>query len=516
MGALRRAPERLACVTAHRGDSEKYRENTLAAIESARDAGADFVEVDVRVTADGQVVLLHDASLLRLWGRDELVSAQTYAQLAGLGSGTDTIPLLSEALELLRGSGSTLLIDMDEAAPAAAAAAVVQATGADVAWCGHIDAMRTIRSVDGDARIWLPWNRRVAPPRELLNELRPEFVNSEYVVLSEGMVEAIHDAGYRVSCWTVDDEADMQWVLRLGADAVTTNRLGLLQRTVDAGPGAWDAPEPPGRLTGEELFEAHLTMRELAEWAVDFTRTAERGTISTKANEADLVTAVDLAVERHVREVVEARFPGHAFVGEEYGGAAVKGVPCWYLDPVDGTTNLANGVPWTAFSLALAVDRTPYAAVVADPWRGEILEAVAGHGARRDGAELRIDQGREPFTSLAGAVVLTELAQHLPWPGMLSLLEQAGRRHATLRIMGSGTLTLAGIAAGRGAGAVIGSFGPMDHLAAALIVREAGGVVLDEDGNENLFPAQGGILAAAPGVAEELYTLWRAGIRNET
>jgi myo-inositol-1(or 4)-monophosphatase/deoxyribonuclease-2 len=113
---------------------------------------------------------------------------------------------------------------------------------------------------------------------------------------------------------------------------------------------------------------------------------------------------------------------------------------------------------------------------------------------------------------LAGRIVSTELANQAPWPGMLELLERLGERFCTMRVMGSGTMTVVGVAAGRGAGAVIGKFGAVDHVAAALIVREAGGVVLDSAGQPNLFPASGGIMAAAPGASDALYALWRDSV----
>ncbi len=224
-----------------------------------------------------------------------------------------------------------------------------------------------------------------------------------------------------------------------------------------------------------------------------------------------------MAVERHVREIVGRRFPGHGFVGEEFGGSAEAGTPCWYLDPVDGTTNLANAIPWNSFSLCLAVDRVPLVGIVADPWRDELFEAVRGGGARLDGVALSIRTSpaiRTPSLasddSLAGRVVGTELAGHRPWPGMIEFLDQLADRYCTLRIMGSGTLTLVGVAAGRGAGAVIGRFSPADHLAAALIVHEAGGAVWNADGRPDLFPASGGILAAAPACAQVIHQLWQS------
>ena len=514
MSAPSAAAQRVAAVTAHRGDSQNFRENTLAAIRSAIAAGADYVEVDVRVTRDGQVVLLHDASLLRLWGFDAAISDLTYAQVALLGGDDLRVPLLRDALKLFEDSPALLLIDMDEEAPAAPAFDVVRESGLDVAWCGSLAGMRRIRSLDAAASIWLPWDRREAPPLELIDELRPDFVNAEYVVLSRKLVDDIHALGLRVACWTVDSAAIMRWVLALGVDSVTSNRLALLAETVRETVG----PEPAAfsavsAFSADELREASAIARELAIWAQDYSRSADKGTISTKANPGDLVTEVDVAVEAHVRARIAAKFPGHNFVGEEMGGEAQAGVPCWYLDPVDGTTNYANLIPWTSFSLALAVDHVPYVAVVSEPWRGDLFEAVAGQGARLNGAALALPRAGEGPLSLAGRVVNTELAGHLPWPGMIELLTVLGERFSIMRVMGSATLTVVGIAAGRGAASVIGQFSAVDHLAGTLIVQEAGGVVLDEDGIPNAFPRRGGIVVAAPEAATEVYGLWRAAVR---
>src|SRR5690625_855707 len=322
----------------------------------------------------------------------------------------------------------------------------------------------------------------------------------------------------QVATWTVDDEHGMRWALELGVDCLTTNRLSHFQQVRDAAtmtaPAATardEADAPSAVDTGAVL----ATARELGEWAFDVPRSMDPGSIETKQGPADLVTEVDTGIERHVRDVVGRRFPHFRFVGEELGGDAADGLPCWYLDPVDGTTNFANGLPWSSFSLALVVDGVPVVGVVADPWRGEVFEAVAGRGARLNGELLRIPVATGEGDPLSGRVVSTELAGHLPWPGMLGLLEALGRRNCTMRIMGSGTLTLTGVAAGRGVGSVIGSFGPVDHLAAVLIVTEAGGTVLDTSGEPNLFPAAGGILAAAPHAASALYDLWQETLPGE-
>lgn len=521
--------------TAHRGHVERHRENTLPAIRAAIEAGADFVEIDVRLTRDRHVVLLHDETLERLWNDPRHIAAVHWTEAAALGSGDARIPLLADALDAVAGTGSVLVIDMDEPGPAVPSVAVVHAhaesaraagrEAARVAWCGSLEAMTRIRDLDPHASVWLPWNRRDLPPQQLLDRLRPTAVNSDHAVLSRALVDAVHASGALMTCWTVDSAESMRWALALGADAVTTNRLSVLQSVIAEGPAAWAAAQPPRRLAGDELLVAATVAYELGQWALEHTRAAALGTVRTKANAADHVTDVDLAVEQHVREVISARLPGHTVVGEEFGGAPEPGVPCWYVDPVDGTANLANGMPWTAFSLALAIDREPLVAVVADVWRGQVFSAVAGYGAEVDGALLRLAPSQSPApqqqagpgapheSTLAGTVVATELLGHAAWPGFGAFLSALTDRFCTLRVMGSGTLALAGVALGRGSGSVIARFSPIDHLAAALLVREAGGMLLDEQGRETVWPSSGGVMAVRPEQADELHEVWAEALR---
>jgi myo-inositol-1(or 4)-monophosphatase len=271
-------------------------------------------------------------------------------------------------------------------------------------------------------------------------------------------------------------------------------------------------PDHPLPISDTERDRAIAVARQVAERAMMITRDHPLGEIKTKTNDADLVTAVDTAVERAVREIIAAELPNHVVVGEEYGGVAASG-PTWYCDPVDGTTNLSTGLPWTSFSLAMAVGDRPLVGVVADPWRNEIWEGSEGGGVTIGGQALAVGSSTASLTaSLTGGVVGTEWASYLPWRGMEALLRSLADRLCTTRIMGSSTLTLAQVAVGRTVGAVIGEFHAIDHLAATLLCQEAGMVVRDEAGNQNPFPAEGGIMVARPEVADELYDLWMAAL----
>ena len=110
-----------------------------------------------------------------------------------------------------------------------------------------------------------------------------------------------------------------------------------------------------------------------------------------KKGAIDLVTEVDVAVERMFRDLIGQRFPDHQILAEEMGGAAaVPAGPCWVFDPIDGTTNYAHGVPIFCASLALEIDGIPELAAVYDPNRRELFTAERGGGAFLNGKPLRV------------------------------------------------------------------------------------------------------------------------------
>lgn len=256
-------------------------------------------------------------------------------------------------------------------------------------------------------------------------------------------------------------------------------------------------------LTDPELDAAAALAGELAERATALVRAAPPRAYRTKTGAADLVTDLDVEIERFIVSAVLEQFPGHRVVGEETGASgADPGAPTWYVDPVDGTTNLAHGIGWCSVSLALADAGGPAVGLVADPYRREVFSAVRGRGALLGRTPLRCGTADR----LAGQVVTSEWSGHRPWPGMFELLARLAECSATTRIMGSSAMSVALVAAGRAAGAVIGAYQDIDDLAAVLIAREAGAVVLGRDGGPT--PAADGVLVAAPGVAAELYRCW--------
>src|ERR687887_38630 len=110
-----------------------------------------------------------------------------------------------------------------------------------------------------------------------------------------------------------------------------------------------------------------------------------------KKGTIDLVTEVDVAVERMFRALIAERFPDHQVLAEELGGdAAPPRGPCWVFDPIDGTTNYAHGLPIFCASVALEIDGVAEVAAVYDPTRRELFTAERGRGAFLNGAPIRV------------------------------------------------------------------------------------------------------------------------------
>jgi fructose-1,6-bisphosphatase/inositol monophosphatase family enzyme len=224
--------------------------------------------------------------------------------------------------------------------------------------------------------------------------------------------------------------------------------------------------------------------------------------VSTKRTAADWVTETDLAVERLVRDEIAARFPGHRIDGEEYGISGDDDAPAtWLIDPVDGTTNYVHALPVSSFSICVADDGGAAAGLVADPYRRDVLSAARGRGAWRGGEPTHVSDAR----TLMGGIVLTEYSAQSIWNGMVDAMRVLANAGCVTRIMGSNAFSISAVAAGRCVATAIGGFNPGDCLAAALIAAEAGAVLpwgVPEDGAP--------FIAAAPGVADELLSIWPA------
>lgn len=219
---------------AHRGDPVAERENTLAAFLEAERAGADMVELDLRRTGDGGIVVLHDATLDRLWGRDQAVAGLQLSEVRSIGSGRLRIPSFEEVLHAV---GLGVMVDFtrsDVVEGALRTARAAEAMERCLFVTGNVEALHELRRRAPEARIGLTWNDDGDPPLGLLEQLGAEYWNPAFWLVSAERVRLVHDAGRSVSTWTVDEVPDMERMIADGVDAIVSNQirrlLGVLGR----------------------------------------------------------------------------------------------------------------------------------------------------------------------------------------------------------------------------------------------------------------------------------------------
>jgi myo-inositol-1(or 4)-monophosphatase len=200
----------------------------------------------------------------------------------------------------------------------------------------------------------------------------------------------------------------------------------------------------------------------------------------------DLLTEYDLRAERLIVEGIRQAFPQDAILSEEAGEVS-RGDICWMVDPLDGTTNFAHGLPLFSVSIACTREGVPALGVVYDPLREELYRTVAGEGAWLNNERLHVSETETLADSLLVTGfpydIRTNPQNNLDHYSRLAVLSLGVRR------LGSAALDLAYVAAGRFDGYWELRLNTWDWAAGVLLVREAGGRVTDFAGSQDVLGA---------------------------
>ena len=205
------------------------------------------------------------------------------------------------------------------------------------------------------------------------------------------------------------------------------------------------------------------------------------------------VSSVDLACEQEIIKIIQKAYPEHSIMAEESDAMDNDPEWQWVIDPLDGTTNFIRGFPHCAVSIALKHKDFVVLGVIYDPFKNELFAAEKGEGATLNQRRIRVSERAH----LAGAMLGTGLPYRVDQDieHDMEVVKILLKESAHIRRAGAAALDMAYVACGRFDGFWEFGLAPWDIAAGEIIVKEAGGLVGENNGGVNHL-SSGNILAA--------------------
>ncbi len=214
----------------HRGAKAYVPENTIRSFKKALEIGVDAVELDVRKTKDGQVVVIHDADIKRTTNKEGLVSELTFKEIKSVVTGKDEkIPSLEEALDFLD-KKTKILIEFKETGIEDQVLSLIKERGLtkDVVIVSFMeDALKKIRESDKEVETGLIYAKNRNPIKAAL-ELKANYLLSFYKFTHSANVQKAHENGLKVIVWTVNNSEEVAEYVKKGVDGIVTDKPDVL------------------------------------------------------------------------------------------------------------------------------------------------------------------------------------------------------------------------------------------------------------------------------------------------
>ncbi len=231
-----------------------------------------------------------------------------------------------------------------------------------------------------------------------------------------------------------------------------------------------------------QIFLDIATESVLAAGAVLKERWGKLNNIQEKGRPGDLVTEADKLAEAQVLKILNLHLPEHQILAEESGALGnTNSKYLWAIDPLDGTTNYAHGLPMAATSVGLMIDGVPSVGAVYNPFSNELFRAARGLGATCNRRPIQVS----PTSELTQSLLITGFAYDRRETTDNNYAEFCHLTHLTqgVRRLGCASMDLAGVACGRLDGYWERGLQPWDITAGIVILEEAGGKVTAYDGS---------------------------------
>lgn len=231
-------------VTAHRGASMNYPENTMAAFNGAYELGADWIELDLQQTKDRQIVVTHDSNLSRITGLKKSVNDVTYDKIKNLDAGSffdskysdERIPLLSEVIEFAKEKNVKLNIEL-------------KPTGREVDF--EKDVVEIIKKYDfeDDCVVTSQSYEAISKVKDLDSNIKTVYVmvlaigniveldkadafSVEAMNVNSNLVKTVHNAGCELYVWTINTDESVRKMVELGVDNIITDDVVMVKNTI--------------------------------------------------------------------------------------------------------------------------------------------------------------------------------------------------------------------------------------------------------------------------------------------
>ena len=255
----------------------------------------------------------------------------------------------------------------------------------------------------------------------------------------------------------------------------------------------------------EVLRESAVVVKETGQWILNQSSQFSSADIIYKGTN-DLVSFVDQQAEAKLKYGLSAIFPEAGFIAEETSSnyEEVGDGYYWVIDPLDGTTNFLHKLPVFAVSVGLICKKQPILGLIYEPNRDELFTAAKGNGAHLNGKTIHVS----PENSLSKSLLATGFPYYdfSYQDRYLDLLRELMRSSHGLRRMGAAAIDLAYTACGRFEGFFEANLKPWDVAAGKIIIEEAGGIVTNFAGGQDVI-FTGEIIGAGPIFTEFLGTL---------
>jgi len=223
----------MAGVYAHRGASVEFPENTLAAFRRAVELGVEGMELDVHLSADGHLIVMHDETVDRTTNGTGALAAMTLAEIKELDAGNgEKVPTLGEVLDLV---GDKLHVDVEVKANAAGEAVLKELAGRNTRWLissFQWDVLQYVRSQDAGAELWPLTVGASDDAIAMAKEIGAPTLAISRKGLDEDIARYLHEQGLDFWVWTVNDPDEAIKLVDWGAIGICTDDPATIQKAL--------------------------------------------------------------------------------------------------------------------------------------------------------------------------------------------------------------------------------------------------------------------------------------------